>query len=119
MDSVAGEARNYVGGRWVPAASGATLTSLNPADHDDVLGPPRRAYHARLGDALNRVLQRQDGNGSAAGLGSFQSALKELCRSEGPRGVVNRQPAGIRGGQAGGDRVAPSGTADDHARSRG
>ena len=38
MDSVAGEARNYVGGRWVPAASGATLTSLNPADHDDVLG---------------------------------------------------------------------------------
>src|SRR5438105_10296813 len=29
---------NYVGGRWVPAASGATLTSLNPADHDDVLG---------------------------------------------------------------------------------
>jgi len=30
--------RNYVGGRWVPAAGGRTLTSLNPADHDDVLG---------------------------------------------------------------------------------
>ncbi|MEA2532443.1 MAG: alpha-ketoglutaric semialdehyde dehydrogenase, partial [Actinomycetota bacterium] len=35
MDS---EHRNYVGGRWVDAASGRTLTSLNPADHDDVLG---------------------------------------------------------------------------------
>ena len=30
--------RNYVGGRWVPADGGRTLTSLNPADHDDVLG---------------------------------------------------------------------------------
>ncbi|MEA2502392.1 MAG: alpha-ketoglutaric semialdehyde dehydrogenase, partial [Actinomycetota bacterium] len=35
MDS---EHRNYVGGRWVDAASGRTLASLNPADHDDVLG---------------------------------------------------------------------------------
>jgi len=30
--------RNYVGGQWVPADGGRTLTSLNPADHDDVLG---------------------------------------------------------------------------------
>ncbi|MEA2565594.1 MAG: alpha-ketoglutaric semialdehyde dehydrogenase, partial [Actinomycetota bacterium] len=32
------EHRNYVGGRWVDAASGRTLPSVNPADHDDFLG---------------------------------------------------------------------------------
>src|SRR3989441_2692359 len=30
--------RNYVGGRWLPAAGGRTLTSLTPAAHDDILG---------------------------------------------------------------------------------
>ncbi len=30
--------RNYVGGQWVPAASGRTFIDLNPADHDDTLG---------------------------------------------------------------------------------
>ena len=38
MGSMALTHRNLIGGRWVPAASGRTLTSLNPADHDDVLG---------------------------------------------------------------------------------
>src|ERR1051326_1357583 len=32
------ERANLIGGAWVPAASGRTFTSLNPADFDDVLG---------------------------------------------------------------------------------
>ncbi|MGH3117518.1 MAG: aldehyde dehydrogenase family protein, partial [Gaiellales bacterium] len=32
------EGFNYVGGRWVPAASGETFESLNPADRREVLG---------------------------------------------------------------------------------
>ncbi len=30
--------RNYIGGEWVPAASGRTFEDLNPADREDVLG---------------------------------------------------------------------------------
>ncbi|HET6380328.1 MAG TPA: aldehyde dehydrogenase family protein [candidate division Zixibacteria bacterium] len=29
---------NLIGDRWVPARSGATFTSVNPANHDDVIG---------------------------------------------------------------------------------
>jgi len=29
---------NYIGGKWVPAASGKTFEDRNPADHDDVVG---------------------------------------------------------------------------------
>ncbi|HEU5001426.1 MAG TPA: aldehyde dehydrogenase family protein [Actinomycetota bacterium] len=32
------EGRNWIGGRWVPAASGETFPSGNPADRDEVLG---------------------------------------------------------------------------------
>ena len=39
-----GEARfgNFIGGRWVPAASGRTFENRNPADHDDLIGTLRR-----------------------------------------------------------------------------
>ena len=30
--------RNLIGERWVPARSGATFTSVNPANHEDVVG---------------------------------------------------------------------------------
>ncbi len=30
--------RNYIGGEWVPAASGRTFEDINPANRDDVLG---------------------------------------------------------------------------------
>ncbi len=30
--------RNLIGDHWVPAASGATFTSVSPANHDDVIG---------------------------------------------------------------------------------
>ncbi|HEX2141817.1 MAG TPA: aldehyde dehydrogenase family protein [Candidatus Limnocylindria bacterium] len=30
--------RNLIGDRWVPARSGATFVSVNPANHDDVIG---------------------------------------------------------------------------------
>ena len=30
--------RNLIGDQWVPAASGATFTSVSPANHDDVIG---------------------------------------------------------------------------------
>jgi acyl-CoA reductase-like NAD-dependent aldehyde dehydrogenase len=30
--------RNLIGGEWKPSASGATFTSVSPADHDDVVG---------------------------------------------------------------------------------
>ena len=29
---------NYIGGKWVPAASGATFEDRNPADNDEVIG---------------------------------------------------------------------------------
>jgi aldehyde dehydrogenase (NAD+) len=29
---------NYIGGRWVPAASGSTFENRNPADQDDLIG---------------------------------------------------------------------------------
>jgi aldehyde dehydrogenase (NAD+) len=35
---MADEQRNYVGGKWVPASSGSTFESRNPADRDEVLG---------------------------------------------------------------------------------
>jgi aldehyde dehydrogenase (NAD+) len=35
---MAEEYRNYVGGKWVPASSGATFESRNPANRDEVLG---------------------------------------------------------------------------------
>jgi len=35
---MAEEFRNYIGGKWVPAASGETFESRNPADRDEVLG---------------------------------------------------------------------------------
>jgi alpha-ketoglutaric semialdehyde dehydrogenase len=35
---MAEEFRNYVGGKWVPAESGTTFESRNPADRDEVLG---------------------------------------------------------------------------------
>jgi alpha-ketoglutaric semialdehyde dehydrogenase len=41
---MADEHRNYVGGTWVPAASGETFPSRNPANRDEVLGSfPRSA----------------------------------------------------------------------------
>src|SRR5438552_2889454 len=30
--------QNYIGGEWVPAASGQTFDDLNPADRDDLIG---------------------------------------------------------------------------------
>ena len=30
--------QNYIGGKWVPAASGATFEDRNPADNDDLVG---------------------------------------------------------------------------------
>src|SRR5262249_56025528 len=30
--------QNFVGGRWVPAASGKTFENRNPADRDDLVG---------------------------------------------------------------------------------
>jgi alpha-ketoglutaric semialdehyde dehydrogenase len=35
---MAEEFRNYIGGKWEPAASGDTFESRNPADRDEVLG---------------------------------------------------------------------------------
>ena len=35
---MADDYRNYVGGKWVPASSGETFESRNPADRDEVLG---------------------------------------------------------------------------------
>ncbi len=35
---MADEYLNYIGGKWVPAASGQTFESRNPADRDEVLG---------------------------------------------------------------------------------
>jgi acyl-CoA reductase-like NAD-dependent aldehyde dehydrogenase len=35
---MAEEFRNYIGGKWVPAESGTTFESRNPADRDEVLG---------------------------------------------------------------------------------
>jgi aldehyde dehydrogenase (NAD+) len=35
---MAEEYRNYVGGKWVPASSGETFESRNPANRDEVLG---------------------------------------------------------------------------------
>jgi alpha-ketoglutaric semialdehyde dehydrogenase len=35
---MAEELRNYIGGKWVPAESGTTFESRNPADRDEVLG---------------------------------------------------------------------------------
>jgi acyl-CoA reductase-like NAD-dependent aldehyde dehydrogenase len=35
---MADEHRNYVGGKWVPAESGETFQSRNPADQDEVVG---------------------------------------------------------------------------------
>jgi alpha-ketoglutaric semialdehyde dehydrogenase len=35
---MADEHRNYVGGKWVPAESGETFQSRNPADRDEVMG---------------------------------------------------------------------------------
>ena len=32
------EYRNWIGGRWVPAASGRTFQDLNPARHDEIVG---------------------------------------------------------------------------------
>ena len=29
---------NFIGGKWVPSASGATFEDRNPADNDDVVG---------------------------------------------------------------------------------
>jgi aldehyde dehydrogenase (NAD+) len=38
--------KNWIGGKWVPAASGATFTDRNPADADDVIGEyPRSDEH--------------------------------------------------------------------------
>jgi acyl-CoA reductase-like NAD-dependent aldehyde dehydrogenase len=38
MAGDAGGGGNFIGGRWVPAASGRSFPSLNPADLDEVLG---------------------------------------------------------------------------------
>jgi alpha-ketoglutaric semialdehyde dehydrogenase len=35
---MADEHRNYIGGKWVPAGSGESFESRNPANHDEVLG---------------------------------------------------------------------------------
>lgn len=35
---MAEEHRNFIGGKWVPAASGETFESRNPANHDELLG---------------------------------------------------------------------------------
>jgi alpha-ketoglutaric semialdehyde dehydrogenase len=48
---MAEEHRNYIGGKWVPAESGDTFESRNPADHDELIGTfprsgPEDADHA-------------------------------------------------------------------------
>jgi alpha-ketoglutaric semialdehyde dehydrogenase len=35
---MADEHRNYIGGKWVPASSGETFESRNPADRDELIG---------------------------------------------------------------------------------
>src|SRR6476659_8262545 len=43
---------NFIGGRWVPAASGATFEDRNPADHDDVVGLFPQSDHRDVGAAV-------------------------------------------------------------------
>ena len=96
-----GRVRGGRGGR--PAASGRRRA--------------RRAAGCRsrrsLGDAFDRVLERQDGDGRAGFLGGGEAARVELGRREGARGVVDGDPLAGGGGQAGSDRVAPARAARD------
>ncbi len=43
---------NFINGEWVPAASGATFESKNPADHDEVLGTFARSGAADVDKAV-------------------------------------------------------------------
>jgi aldehyde dehydrogenase (NAD+) len=44
--------RNYIGGEWVPAASGRTFEDRNPADRDEVLGTFPRSDAADVDRAV-------------------------------------------------------------------
>jgi len=43
---------NFIGGRWVPARSGATIVDRNPADADDVIGEYARSSAQDVADAV-------------------------------------------------------------------
>jgi acyl-CoA reductase-like NAD-dependent aldehyde dehydrogenase len=44
--------RNLIGGKWVDARSGATFTSVSPANHDDVIGTFASSGPADVDDAV-------------------------------------------------------------------
>jgi aldehyde dehydrogenase (NAD+) len=44
--------RNLIGGRWVDARSGATFTSVSPANHEDVIGTFAASGPADVDDAV-------------------------------------------------------------------
>jgi alpha-ketoglutaric semialdehyde dehydrogenase len=49
---MAEEYRNYVGGKWIPAESGETFESRNPANRDEVLGTFPRSRTEDVGRAV-------------------------------------------------------------------
>jgi aldehyde dehydrogenase (NAD+) len=49
---MADEYLNYIGGKWVPATSGETFESRNPADRDEILGVFPRSVAEDVGRAV-------------------------------------------------------------------
>ena len=46
------ENRNFIGGKWVPSASGKTFENRNPADRDDLIGTFPRSNAKDVDDAV-------------------------------------------------------------------
>jgi alpha-ketoglutaric semialdehyde dehydrogenase len=51
------EHRNYVGGKWVPAGSGATFESRNPANRDELIGTFPRSGQEDVAQAVEAAGQ--------------------------------------------------------------
>src|SRR5207247_9260774 len=51
---------NYIGGKWVPAASGATYENRNPACYDQVLGTFPRSRPEDVDQAVAAAVQALD-----------------------------------------------------------
>ena len=48
---------NLIGGQWIPAASGATILNLNPADHTDVVGAFPASHAEDVNAAVAAAMQ--------------------------------------------------------------
>ena len=53
--------QNYIGGSWTDATSGKMSTSVNPADHSDVIGEFQASNSADADSAITAAADAKEG----------------------------------------------------------